>query len=91
MNSSLSQKAKWVAISTVIEPAIVYPLVNKYFSEDNIKPVDSLLSQMKCVALGLNRHFPCVLLHGPLLLGGMGVPSSRQKNAKDRLNYSCLM
>jgi len=87
MNSSVSQKAKWAAISTVLEPAIIYPLVNSYFSMENIKPIDSILSQMKCVALGLNRHFPRVILHGPLLLGGLGIPSSLEKNAKDRLNY----
>jgi hypothetical protein len=31
--------------------------------------------------------FPRAILHGPLLLGGMGIPSLLQKNAKDRLNY----
>jgi len=87
MNSSVSQKAKWAAISTILEPAIIYPLVNSYFSKENIKSIDSILSQMKCVALGLNRHFPRVILHGPLLLGGLGIPSSLEKNAKDRLNY----
>jgi len=87
MNSSLSQKAKWVAISTVIEPAIIYSLVNSYFSKEEFTLIDSLMSQIKCVALGLNRHFPRALLHGPLLLGGLGVPPTLQKNAKDRLNY----
>jgi hypothetical protein len=87
INSSLPQEAKWVAISTVIEPAIIYPLVNTFFSSNDIQPLDSIISQMKCVALGLNCHFPRVILHCPLLLGGMGIPSLIQKNAKDWLNY----
>jgi hypothetical protein len=77
---------KWAAISTIIEPAIIYPLVNSFFSQENIKSVDSLMSQMKCVALGLNHRFLRVILHGPLMLGGLGIPSSLQKHAKDRLN-----
>ena len=49
--------------------------------------LDSITSQLKCVALGLNRHFPRAILHGPMMLGGLGIPSSTQKYAKERLNY----
>jgi len=87
MNSSLSPKAKWMAITTVIEPALLYPLVTFTFSTKDFQPIDSITSQMKCVSLGLNRHFPRAVLHGPMLLGGLGYPLSSQKNARDRLNY----
>jgi hypothetical protein len=87
ITSSLSQKTKWVAITSVIEPSIIYPLLTTSFSPKDIKPLDSLTSQMKCLALGLNRKFPRAILHGPLSLGGIGIPSTSQKNTKDRLNY----
>lgn len=87
INSSLSQKGKWAAIVTVIEPAIIYPFVNIFFSEKEIQPLDSLTSRMKNVALGINKNFPRAILHGSQCLGGMGIPSSSQKNTRDRLNY----
>jgi hypothetical protein len=49
--------------------------------------MDSLTTRMKCLALGLNRNFPRVVLRGPSLLGGIGIPSSSHKNTKDRINY----
>jgi len=76
-----------MAITTVIEPALLYPLVTFTFSTKDFQPIDSITSQMKCVSLGLNRHFPRAVLHGPMLLGGLGYPLSSQKNARDRLNY----
>jgi len=53
VNSSLSQKAKWTAIS-VIEPALLYPLVNTLYYGWDVSILDSITSQMKCIALGLN-------------------------------------
>jgi len=87
LNASMSPKAKWIAITTVIKPAILYPLVNTFFKEKDIKAIDSLTSRMNCLALGLNRNFPRAILHGPTLLGGIKVPSLSQKNTKDRINY----
>jgi hypothetical protein len=84
LNSTLSQQAKWKAVTTVIEPALLYPLVNTLFSLKEFSPLDSIPLQMKCISLGLNRHFPRAILHGPCTLGGMGVPSSSQKTT---LNY----
>jgi hypothetical protein len=87
INGSLPQRTKWVAISVVIKPYIIYPLVTVSFSPRDIGQIDSLTSQMKCLALGLSRKFPRAILHGPTLLGGIGIPSASQKNSKDRLNY----
>jgi hypothetical protein len=86
-NSSMPNKAKWIAVTTVIEPAIIYPLLNTTFSPKDISPIDSCLSQMKCSALGLNRNFPRAVLHGPTGLGGLGIPSICQKNIKDLITY----
>lgn len=86
-NSSLSQREKWVALKSVIEPALLYPLVTTLFTANAISPLDSITSQMSCHALGLNCTFPHAILHGSTLLGGIGILSSSQRNSKDRVNY----
>jgi len=86
-NSSLSQRDKWVALKSVIEPALLYPLVTTLYSTSAIHSLDSITSQMSCHALGLNRTFPRAVLHGSTLLGGIGILSSSQRNSKDRVNY----
>jgi hypothetical protein len=58
LNSSLSRKAKRTAVQFIIEPSISYPLLATYFLEAEIKPLESIMSTMKCAALGLNSHFP---------------------------------
>jgi hypothetical protein len=79
--------SKWVAMNSIIEPSLIYPLVTTSYSPKQIGPIDSLTSQMKCLALGLSRKFPRAILHGPTSLGGMGIPSTSQKNTKERVNY----
>jgi len=86
-NSFLSQKRKWVAFNSVIEPAILYPMVNTLFHTKDISPVVSVLSQMQCSALGLNRNFHCAVHHGPMSLDGLGVPPADQKITRDRVYF----
>jgi hypothetical protein len=86
-NSSMSSNVKWTAVTTVIEPSIIYPLLTVSYSHSDIAPIDSIISQMKCSALGLNRNFPRAVLHGPPYLGGMGISSIQQKNTKDLITY----
>jgi hypothetical protein len=45
------------------------------------------MSSLQCSALGLNCHFPRALLHGSLLLGRLGIPTSKQKTTKNRINF----
>ena len=86
-NSSLPQQDKLIAVTSVIEPSLIHPLVNMLYKGSDIRPLDSITSQMKCTSLGLNMHFPRAILHGPSQLGGMRIPSTSQKKSKDRLNY----
>lgn len=58
-----------------------------YIPLKDFYPIDSLLTQLKCSALGLNCNFPRAVLHGPLELGGTGIPSSQQKLTAERINY----
>jgi hypothetical protein len=44
---------------------------------------------MQCNALGLNSHFSRALLHGLVLLGGLGIPTQTEKTTKYRI-YSFL-
>ncbi len=45
------------------------------------------MSQLQCSVLGLNWNFPRAVLHGPMALGGLGIPSADQKITRDRVNY----
>jgi hypothetical protein len=85
--SCLLSYTKWLAVETVIDPAIMYPMVNTYFSESEFKPIESLLCQLKYSALGLNRNFPRAILYGSMCLGGLGIPSLNHKNTTNRINY----
>jgi hypothetical protein len=86
-NSSLSQKNRWIALSSIIEPLLSYPLVATYFTPKETQPYQSIISNLQCNALSLNSHFPRTLLHGSIMLGGMGIPTQTHKTTKDRLNY----
>jgi hypothetical protein len=86
-NSSLSQHALWVAVQMVVIPGIIYPLMATYYTPQDIQKIESVISQLICKALGLNRNFPRTALHGPLLLGGMGIPTVAQRITAICLNY----
>jgi len=86
-NSSLSQLAQWKAVESIVEPSIMYPLVNTFYSSLDIQPIESINSQLRCSALGLNIHFSRALLYGPLSFGGLGLPSPTHKNTRNRINY----
>jgi hypothetical protein len=88
VSASMSHRAKWVTITTVIEPALLYPFVNILFNGKDIKAIGSITSRMKCLALGLNRNFPWAILHGPTLLGGIETPSTSQKIRRTELTTS---
>ncbi len=74
-------------MNSIIEPTVLYPLVNTLYPIRDLSPIESTISQMQCAALGLNRNFPQALLHGPPDLGGIGVPSPQHKITRDRIFY----
>jgi hypothetical protein len=83
-NSSMSQWAKWIAIESVMYPAIMYPHVNTYSTDQEIKPIDFIVSQLCCATLGLNRNFLIAILHGPTLLRE-GLASHPQNRKTQRI------
>jgi hypothetical protein len=74
-NLALPQKARLIALNSVIIPSLSYPLVATSFPAANIKKYEGIISAMYCNALGLNSHFPRALLHGSTFLGGIGIPT----------------
>jgi hypothetical protein len=86
-NASMTSHTKFIAVNSIVAPAILYPMVAAYFLDREISPINSILNQMQCVALGLNRNFPRAILHVPPSLGGLGLPSPMQKIMKLRVNY----
>jgi hypothetical protein len=86
-NSRLNKKAKWKAITTVLEPAVLYPLMACSCKDKEMDHLDKTLSKAKCHALGLNEHFPRAVLHGPVSLGGLGIHSGQTKTTTTRINY----
>ena len=45
------------------------------------------MDQIACHALGVNEHFPRALLHGPIELGGMGVPTLWAEALAEKIAY----
>jgi len=76
-----------MALESVISPAVLYPMVNVLFRQSNFHPIDSILSQLYCSTLGLNRNFLRAVLHSPTCLGGIGVPSPKHRITRDHINY----
>jgi hypothetical protein len=79
LNASMSQWVKWVAVNALVEPSLLYPLVNTFYTESDIRLIEAILSQMRCAALRLNQCFVRALLHGPTRLGGLGITSPKHK------------
>jgi hypothetical protein len=86
-HSKLSKQAKWTAVTTILEPAVLYPLMAVNSAKKDLEKIDKILTTFKCSALGLNEHFPRVVLHGPMALGGMSLPNTIKKTTSTRLTY----
>jgi hypothetical protein len=86
-HSKLSNQAKWTEITSIMEPEVQYPLISTYCDRKDIDKIDRVITRAKCNALGLNPHFPRAVLHGPLHLGGMAIPTSLSKTILSRINY----
>jgi hypothetical protein len=85
--STLPQRARWIAVQMVVNPSIIYPLMATYFSHQEMGSINSIMSQMQCAALGLIRNFPWAILHRPTILGGLGIPDVTSQVTAIRLNY----
>jgi hypothetical protein len=50
-NSSLLRKNRWIALTSIIEPSLFYPLVATYFTQKQIQPYQCIISNLQCNAL----------------------------------------
>jgi len=57
------------------------------FTDNELAPMESIMSQLYCNALGQSCSFPRLSLHGPMELGCLRIPMVRQKVTRSRLNY----
>jgi hypothetical protein len=85
--SKLSNVAKWKAANTILDAQIQYPLMATLCSRKDLDKLDKPIMKFKCSALGLNEHFPRAILHGPMELGGLGIPTKVSKTVTQRVNY----
>jgi hypothetical protein len=83
----LPNQPLWQTIKMVLEPGILYPLMATLYSEDDLVQLECKISRLYCHALGINKHFPRAVLHGPCELGGMEIPSLSSILTTIRVNY----
>jgi hypothetical protein len=75
-HSKLPKHAKWTAVTNILEPAVLYPLMALNSTKKDLEQVDRILTTFRCSALGLNEHFPRAILRGSMALGGMSLPNT---------------
>jgi hypothetical protein len=68
-----------MAINSVLEPGVTYLLIETYYYYASLKAIDSVAAQSRCYALGLNKNFPQAVLHGPVHLRGIHIPTANRK------------
>ena len=85
--SQLSNADCWVAYNSCVRPAVAYPLAGQQCSVEDLTPTQKVMDNIACHALGLNEHFPRALLHGPVSLGGIGVPTLWAEALAEKLSY----
>ncbi len=83
----LSKKAKWTAITTVLQPKIAYPLMSCQCKKNDIDQIERILAKAECNTLRLNEHFPRAIYYGPYHLGGMAIPSINTETLTSRITY----
>ena len=76
--AQLSNADCWVAYNS-------HPLAGQQCTVDDLK--QNVMDQLVCHALGLNEHFPRALLHGPMALGGVDIPTLWAETLAEKLAY----
>jgi len=85
--AQLSNADCWVAYRSCVCSAVSYPLLGQQCTVEDLSKTQGVMDQIACHALGLNEHFPRALLHGPVSLGGIGVPTLWADALADKLAY----
>jgi len=79
-----------VSYSIVHRSISILPSCEHFFTDKDIKPLEGIMSTLHCSVLGLNRHFPIVLLHGSMLLGGMGIHIQHSSTVTQKFKASII-
>ncbi len=70
-----------------MSPGVLYPLMASMCSKVELDKIEKVIAHAKCNALGLNEHFPCAVLYGPLCYSGMQLPTAHASTLIKRVNY----
>jgi hypothetical protein len=63
-HSNLSKQAKWMAITSIMEPEVHCPLVATLSKQNDLNKVERIITRAKCNAL--NEHFPRAIIYGSM-------------------------
>ncbi len=86
-HSKLNNKAKWTALTTILQPKLLYPVMSCQCNPKELEKIERAIVRAKCNALGLNEHFPRAIYYGPYHLGGLAIPSVPSQTLTTRINY----
>jgi hypothetical protein len=71
--SGLSHTDAYMVYATRFSPAAEYPLKVTTFSKREMESIQKPFIHLLLPKLGLNRHTPLAVIHGPMFRGGLGI------------------
>ena len=71
--ASLSPTEALISFSQVYLPSIRYVFPYTNFSSKQLKKLQSIILSSLLPKIGINRHFPRAIVHGPINRGGLGI------------------
>jgi hypothetical protein len=71
--SGLSHTDVYMVYATRFCPAAEYPLQVTTFNKTEMESVQKPFIHLLLPKIGLNRHTPLAVIHGPMLRGGLGI------------------
>jgi len=71
----ISREAAEFSIRQVLYPKLWYPLIATMFLEVQCKQIVKLVLNQGLLALGINRHLPQAVAHGPWKFQGLNLPN----------------
>jgi hypothetical protein len=70
----LSHAEAWFSLQYCIMKSLEYPLMATSLTRNQCDKIMSPIRQAALPALGINRHLPLVVVHGPQRFQGVGIP-----------------
>jgi hypothetical protein len=71
--SWLSPTNSFMVYETRFHPAMEYPLMITKFTKSQLEKIQKPFVHLLLPKIGLNRHIPLAIIHGPIFRGGLGI------------------